>query len=67
MPRIENWTLNQHMSTGAYYLSGNIYNHPNPMILNGELSRTSFLLRIDFEKNTAETLNTLYELGVRSI
>jgi hypothetical protein len=67
-PIIENWVINQIMlgeKMGGYYLQGNIYNHPNPRILQGEKASTSELKSIDFENNKAVTLNTTYILGLR--
>ncbi len=66
MPRIEQWSLEfHHGKTESYYrLVGRAYNHPNyPVIFNGEYIYTSKLISIDFKEKTAQTQNTLYELG----
>lgn len=54
---IEKWSKNE------YYLIGNVYNHiARPDLKDGCVVRTSKLIRIDFEKLEAETLNTIYKL-----
>jgi hypothetical protein len=47
-------------------LVGIVRNHyDRPDLMDGESIYTSRLLRIDFEANTAETLNTIYSLSNR--
>lgn len=45
-----------------HYLTGHIYNDSRGKFIDGQRISTSRLLRIDFEKMTAETENTVYEL-----
>lgn len=55
---LTNWKVVDIM--GAYRLTGTVTQHP--LIAAGEEIRTSSLVRIDFKRCVAETLNTLYEL-----
>lgn len=61
---IENWGIYYHQgSSGTYYrLEGHIKGR-SPEILEIEPAHTSKLISIDFENNTAETLNSFYQLG----
>lgn len=70
MPLIDNWAVNKHIDgefIGQYYLHGNIFRHPNPLVINGEPCSTSPLLYIDFKNKIATTKNTTYHLGDPSI
>lgn len=55
--KIENWKIVD--DYGYYHLVGKAINHPN---LGTTIVSTSKLLKIDFEKMQAETLNTIYLL-----
>ena len=46
---------------GCYVLTGQIMN--DARFDNGTFVRTSKLVRVDFEKKEAETLNTIYQLS----
>ena len=45
----------------CYVLTGQVVN--DPRFDDGEYVRTSKLIRVDFEKKEAETLNTIYTLA----
>lgn len=50
-----------HMHDG-WHMMGRISNHDRQSDFHSPVQMTSKLLRIDFENNTAETLNTHYRL-----
>jgi len=55
--KIKNWIITDEY--GYYHLIGDVIYHPN---LGSTRASTSKLLKIDFEKMTAETLNSIYLL-----
>jgi len=55
---LTDWSF--HLWGDSYCLNGAVSGHPTAK--DGERIRTSRLLRIDFEKGEAETLNTIYKL-----
>lgn len=55
---IKDWVLYKESSLGPWYFSGTVVNHPKLGTRSGVT--TSKVLRIDFEKKIAETLNTIY-------
>lgn len=57
--KIENWQVIP-SPRGGYVLLGDVIDHPE---LGSIYIRTSLLVRIDFARSEAETLNTIYELG----
>ena len=54
---IKNWKITDEY--GYYHLVGEAINHPN---LGSQRITTSRLLKVDFVKMKAETLNTIYKL-----
>ena len=56
--RISQWYLSRY--SDGYALKGNVQDHPR--FRPNYFVETSKLLSIDFEKNLAETLNTIYVL-----
>lgn len=56
---IERWTIDK--KNGVAIVVGEIYGHPDAS--NGNFIKTSKLVRMDFEKMEAETLNSRYKLG----
>jgi hypothetical protein len=47
-------------------LIGNVEGHYNSELSDGEKVRTSRIVKLDEENNTAETLNTIYTLGKKA-
>lgn len=58
---IENWT---YTTWFGGVLIGEISAHPNQTSFLGEKQMTSKVIHFDPENNRAETLNTIYTLGV---
>jgi hypothetical protein len=65
--RLDNWKLSRYWGGPHIILLGNVTGHPkaaiNPELKDGEYIHTSNVLRIDFDKMEAETMNTIYSLG----
>jgi hypothetical protein len=60
--RIENWKIVEWVWVdGVEVLVGRCYDHP--LIQDGELIRTSEVVKKDFDNNIVETKNTIYLLG----
>jgi hypothetical protein len=57
---LNNWDVESY--GGRPYLTGEVEGHPE--LEDGMEINTSYIVRLDFEKNTAETINTNYKLGV---
>lgn len=60
MPRLEEWWVIPTTGSG-YALCGKIFN--DTRLPESSVVQTSRIKRIDFEKNEAETMNTVYQLG----
>lgn len=59
---LHDWSI-QCWEDGSHYLIGILYNHRGrPDLRDGYPVRTSTLIKIDFEKGEAETMNTIYTL-----
>jgi hypothetical protein len=58
-PRVKilNWAIAQ--GNNSFWLSGKVINH---YTIGTRYAETSELIKIDFVKKEAETLNTIYEL-----
>jgi len=66
---IKNWYVeksydSREFHSKTYFLVGDLISHPDPHFNDGHEHRvrTSKLIRIDFEKKIAETMNSIYEL-----
>lgn len=64
LPRLEDWRVQ--FVGGSARLVGRAYGHPSPDVDEGEVVVTSEVRHIDFTNNTAQTRNTLYQLGRRA-
>jgi hypothetical protein len=64
LPRLEEWRLK--FVGGSARLTGRAHGHPSPDVDEGEVVMTSQVQSIDFINNTAQTRNTLYQLGQRA-
>lgn len=62
--KIENWKL-EPTGSGGFWLLGRSTESDGRFRL-GTPIHTSRLIKIDFEKMEAETLNSIYELGVHA-
>ncbi len=65
MSKIENWTLISLNGNNHYQITGQVFG--DHRCGEGNDIRTSSLRSIDFEKGTAQTLNTLYDLGSHAL
>ena len=59
--KLTEWHFYHYATDGAYVLVGKVVG--DNRFADGTEIRTSRLLRVDFEKGEAETLNTIYKLG----
>ncbi len=61
---IEGWSI---IGVGALrHLMGRVSQHQRQDEFHAPYQRTSTLVKLDLDKNTAETLNTIYQLGERA-
>lgn len=61
--KIDNWGVREWGLGYSYVLIGTISDHPGQERMKSNDHCTSELVSIDFKNRTAETLNTMYELG----
>lgn len=60
---INNWrVLDHYYSTGGQVVAGNIFGDED-RFEDGTLIRTSSIVKLDYENNKLETLNSIYDLG----
>lgn len=59
---LHEWRLDLNLITNQYFLIGKIFNDENKRFPDGQIIRTSTVLKIDFLTMTAETKNTVYSL-----
>lgn len=57
--RIDDWVC----ANGGQFLIGRVSGHPRQAEFKNEWQATSSVIALDREARTAETLNTIYELG----
>lgn len=61
MTKLKKWEIGR-TDKGNYFLRGEIYDDEKGRFKDGTPIKTSNLKNIDFEANTAETKNTVYQL-----
>ena len=62
--KLENWkVVDWCNSLGETVVYGKLYNDPAGRFPDGEVVRTSYVVKLDYENNKLETKNTIYDLG----